>query len=237
MSTRITLSHNDFFHLYKEVFNDRDIFLTLTQKNTKIGDIHVCLSPEDFMLIYSGMHAKIQEIYQKAQEKEEEIEKSITDQVCKRIEKKGAYALMGSYVYGDESDPKEEQIKRGLEFFTKIKKSNIEIVENIRHKTMEDGVYDRVFSAIFENRDNIKREINAKLSMAVLKLYDWTFKFRPNIFEEKMNSISHIRRINLDEMSLNELEKIKAQVEEFSYKVDLIEDNSTPTFFDLRDKF
>lgn len=119
MSTKISLSHNEFIHVYNECFDEENAFISFHPSDNRMGRIAVALDPSSAVVVYSGLKSHISKILDIAKNSDDDIMKKVVLQVDKRIKSKGAFAVLGEIPYGNCEDPRDDQIRRGFEYFAK----------------------------------------------------------------------------------------------------------------------
>jgi len=129
MSTKISLSYNDFIHVYNECFDEDNVFLDFRPSDQRMGRIAIALDPSSAVVIYSGLRSQISKILDNAKRSDDEIMGKVVSQVDKRIKSKGAFAVLGEIPYGSCEDPREDQIQRGFDYFAKHRDKNRNMVD------------------------------------------------------------------------------------------------------------
>jgi hypothetical protein len=137
MSTKISLSNNNFTHVYNECFDDTNTYIHFRNSDKRVSDVTIMMDPSSVAVVFSGLRKNVASLVGKASDTNEEISERVNKQVEKRIARKGAYGNMGTIIYGSVDDPIEDQISRGEEYFKKIRddsktklKSAIEAIDD-----------------------------------------------------------------------------------------------------------
>jgi len=114
MSTKSTLYYTDEMHLFKECFLDNSIFLKLNKKDLKL---ELEFNLLDFLKIVKTFDFK--EFEKQALLTDQQIKDYCEKTIEKRLTEEGSFAKFGFMVYGDVNLPKEEQIQKGFEYYSK----------------------------------------------------------------------------------------------------------------------
>ncbi len=134
MSTKYSLFYSDSFHLYREFYDDKSIFLKLNNSKIKI---EVEFSVAELSNLASVFN--FESLANQANITDEDILKYVSEEVQKRIENKNAinceFLNFGFLIYGENSLSKEKQIENGMQHF-KEKRDYLKILyEQVKSKS------------------------------------------------------------------------------------------------------
>lgn len=118
MSTKITLSHNDFIHVYNECFDDFNVYVNFDISDDRFGSFKIKLDAPTVMVMYAGLRKHVAMIMENGMTTDGEIKDKVEKQVTKRLNKSNLYAAMSSMPYGSVTDPVDQQKSRGIDYFT-----------------------------------------------------------------------------------------------------------------------
>lgn len=144
MSTKITLSGNEFVHVYNEVFDEENAFIEFNISDKRLSRMTVAIDASTAIIIYAGLQIQIANALKNAYRTDEQIMTQVKKQVEKRNSKGGIYSIMGEVPYGPSSDPLEEQISRGFNYFKSHRDKYKEMVDKalslVDDKDMEESI-------------------------------------------------------------------------------------------------
>jgi hypothetical protein len=130
----MTVAHGPNFHLYREVFDDRHLYLELegVQYEATYNRVMVPIPVHIWEVIrqYEGVDLSF------ADKTDEEVRQYVEPEVDERIARykeeenpktKDLIALLGSIPYGRADAPREEQIARGVSYFNDLRETQRQI--------------------------------------------------------------------------------------------------------------
>jgi hypothetical protein len=127
MSTKATIAYGPTFHFYQEVFDDDAVYLELEGVQFEAGYNRVMVPIPvhiwEVIRQYPGVDLSF------AEKTDAELEQYVEQEVNERVRQyqeasenaKGLVSLCGALVYGSAEEPREQQIARGLEYFTNMR--------------------------------------------------------------------------------------------------------------------
>jgi len=130
MSTKITLFFDDKIHFYQECFDENHVYLKLENDmfSTKLS-----FSLEEIIGIVNSIDIDL--LKKQAALTDEEIEQYVQSTVAARIRSSNALVhVFGSLVYGDASDPVEDQEKKGIGYYSQKRDSLKKVLEVLDNK-------------------------------------------------------------------------------------------------------
>lgn len=160
MSTKITLSHNDFIHVYNEVFNDESVFIEFNISDDRMSRITVTLDPSTAIVMYAGLHGQIENSLNHAQRTDDQIMEQVKKQVAKRTSKGGVYSIMGEIPYGLSSDSAEQQISRGFDYFKSHRDKYKDMVDKAMSLIDDKNIEETIMSINKKDANRIASKIN-----------------------------------------------------------------------------
>ena len=149
MSTKCSLYYCENFHLYRESFDEKSIYLKINNEKIKIN---IEFSLQDFAKISACFNF---EALKKQSEITDEDIKNYVKNVIKLRDTDGIGSLFGIGVYGSTLLPKETQIENGINFFKEKRNSIKLLLEQMENKKTYDipfGLED----IIYENSKVVK---------------------------------------------------------------------------------
>jgi len=141
MSTKSTIRYGDAFHLYHEAFDDANIYLELTQDpqfEASPGQITVAIPLEIWEVIRQGSSIDLSLVEKTDDQIRQMVETGVKDRwdKIKEAEAKGQnpgiLRSIGLLIYGSADDPVQEQIKKGIEYYTERRKYQEELAGKIK---------------------------------------------------------------------------------------------------------
>ncbi len=139
MSTKCTIAYGKNFHFYHEVLDDNFVYLQLegVEFEASYNQVMVSIPVHIWEVIrqYEGIDLSW------ADKTDEEIKEYIEKEVDARIKnyqeaenesQKNMISLCGSLTFGGADEPREEQIKRGIEQYQQLKKHQQEVKKAIQ---------------------------------------------------------------------------------------------------------
>ena len=129
MSTKSTLLSFDSVHLYTEAFDDKNVYLEMD--NIKFNASNNQITLEIPIEIWEVIRQK-EAIYHYCHDwTDDYIKDYVENEVSKRINEKGILRIFGMFIYGDADDCKEEQIKIGIDYYTKKRTEENALINKI----------------------------------------------------------------------------------------------------------
>ena len=139
MSTKCTIAYGKNFHFYHEVLDDNFVYLQLegVQFEASYNQVTVTIPVHIWEVIrqYEGIDLSW------AERTDEEIKDHVEKEVDARIKKyqeaeneseKNMISLCGSLTFGRADEPRQEQIKRGIEEYLGLKKHQQQVKKAIQ---------------------------------------------------------------------------------------------------------
>ena len=114
MSTKSSLYYSDEMHLFIESFSDNSIFLKLNKKDFKLKLEFPLL---DFLKMAKTFDFK--EFEKQALLTDKQIKDYCESKIEQRLKEENYFPMLGFMVYGDSSSPREEQIQKGFDYYSK----------------------------------------------------------------------------------------------------------------------
>lgn len=138
MSTKCTIKYGDGFHFYDECFDDDNVYLQLDEADVEMYGRQVTLAIPKAVWAVIRESAPVELPYAKM--KDSEIEAEVTKTVDERIaeykvadeKSKPILNFMGSLPFGGADSPREEQIARGIEYYSSERRRQKRILNQIR---------------------------------------------------------------------------------------------------------
>jgi len=139
MSTKCTIKYGDDFHFYNECFDEENVYLDLDNgmwEANSNGSVTVAIPKAVWATIRESAPVDLPYAYLT----DEELEAKVNEEVDKRIDEynnetnermKHLSAFFGSMTYGLVTDPREEQIKNGIESFKLWRERQRKIADQI----------------------------------------------------------------------------------------------------------
>lgn len=146
MSTKSTIAYGDDFHLYKECFDDANIYLELTNNpEFEVTQEHVIVAIplEIWEVVRQRSFIDLSLINKTDDEIRQMVEADIKERMdtIKEAEAKGQnpgiLRACGLLVYGSADEPIQVQVEKGVEYYTKRRQFQKELTARI--KTLEQG--------------------------------------------------------------------------------------------------
>ena len=139
MSTKSTIKYGDDFHFYNECFEDDKVYLELDKASwdaDSTGRITVGIP----IAIWEFIKDTPSTEFKYAHMSDSDLEKDVTNYVDERIAKynseedtaKAWTNFIGCIPYGLASDPRDEQISRGIDYYTCIREKELKTVNKIK---------------------------------------------------------------------------------------------------------
>jgi len=137
MSTKSTIAHGETFHFYHECLDEDHVYLEIetTQFEAGYGRVMVPIPIHIWEVIRRLGAARLDLADRTDEELRAEVEAEVDRRVAEyrdaiRKDERGAawVSLCGSLLYGGADDPREEQVARGLEYFTAERRRQREVV-------------------------------------------------------------------------------------------------------------
>ena len=128
MSTKISLFYNDRIHIYQECFDEENIFIATNHPHLQITQE---LSLDDFVAMTASIN--LQSLLKQANITDEKIKNYVELQVAKRAKNECIFSLLHeSVIFGKKTDSFHDQVKRGIEFYTKKRNRLQNLLEKIK---------------------------------------------------------------------------------------------------------
>lgn len=150
MSTKSSLASGDDFHFYHEAFVDNDVYLELRgdvvefEAGPRSVTVRIPIHVWEHIRHYGGFTPEYAEMDDAA------LLDHVTQEVDERIQeweaagKSGLSAIFGAAVYGTADEPRDEQIAHGMEYLSRTRAEEREIMGRLRairerHAKLYDG--------------------------------------------------------------------------------------------------
>lgn len=114
MSSKISLYYSDEMHLFRGCFLDESVFLKLNKKDLKLELEFTLL---DFLKMAKVFDFK--ELETQALLTDQQIKEYCEKTIEERLKQKDSFAQLGFMIYGDIKLPKEEQVQKGFDYYSK----------------------------------------------------------------------------------------------------------------------
>lgn len=138
MSTKSTLLSFKNAHLYTEAFDDKNVHLELenVQFNLSNGRVSIEIPIE----IWEVLRQKDTFQHYCNDWSDDYINDYVESEVSKRIGEKGMSRIFGVFIYGDTESCREDQVSRGIDYFTKKRSDEIDVINKIAANKIEAGI-------------------------------------------------------------------------------------------------
>lgn len=150
MSTKCTIAYGEDFHLYREVFDHEHVYLRLETTHFEAGydrvmipiPIHVWetirhLGGAELDLVDLSDGELLTRVHKEVGERMAEYEKAARE----RPDHAALLAIVGSLVYGTADEPRDDQIRHGMEYFQRERTRQKEL--HARITSLRSAVRDR----------------------------------------------------------------------------------------------
>lgn len=136
MSTKCTIAYGENFHLYREVFDSDHVYFELDTTHFEAGYgrvmIPIPLHIWETIRRLGGAELDLvdlsdEELLARAQKEVEERMAEYQRVARERPERAGLVAILGSLVYGTADEPRDQQIRHGMEYFRRERKRQNEL--------------------------------------------------------------------------------------------------------------
>ncbi len=126
MSTKSTIAHGENFHFYREAFDDDHVYLRLdtTHFEAGYGRVMVPIPIHIWETIRHLGGAQLDLVDRTDEDLLAKVQKEVDERTAEyqtvareRPDRAGLFAIIGSLVYGTADEPRDEQIRRGMEYF------------------------------------------------------------------------------------------------------------------------
>lgn len=126
MSTKSTIAYGDNFHFYHEALDDDHVYLELEGSEFEVGNNRVMVSIPIHIweTIRSLGGARLELVNHTDEDLVAMVEADVDDRIARHEEllrknpdRAGLASLCGLFVYGGADDPRQEQIKSGMEHY------------------------------------------------------------------------------------------------------------------------
>lgn len=137
MSTKATVVYGPNFHLYKEVFEDDQIYLELegVQYEAAYNQVMVPIPVHIWEVIRTYPGVNLSWVDNTDEELREHVEHEVDERLAEYEQAdpqaKQLISLFGSLVYGVADTPRTEQIDRGITYFTELREHQRQIKDAI----------------------------------------------------------------------------------------------------------
>lgn len=145
MSIKSTLAHGDNFHFYSEVFDDEHVYLCIKGAEFQASNrsVMVTIPLEIWEVIREHSIADFSYVGLT----DEHLLSQVTREVREHIEAfsaaddrhKPIVALHRALVYGDVTDPEEEQIKKGMAYLQRLRSDQEQMLDKITSLRAENA--------------------------------------------------------------------------------------------------
>lgn len=136
MSTKCTIAYGENFHLYREVFDSDHVYFELDTTHFEAGYgrvmIPIPLHIWETIRRLGGAELDLvdlsdEELLARVQKEVEERMAEYQRVARERPERAGLVAILGSLVYGTADEPRDQQIRHGMEYFRRERKRQNEL--------------------------------------------------------------------------------------------------------------
>lgn len=137
MSTKSTIAHGPNFHLYREGFDESNVYLEVegTQFEAGYNRVMVPIPVHIWEVIrqYAGIDLRY------ADKTDEELRQSVEKEVDERLKDygeasekaRGLISLSGFLAFGAADQPREQQVAQGMAYFTKVREHQAQVKQAI----------------------------------------------------------------------------------------------------------
>jgi hypothetical protein len=137
MSTKATIAYGSNFHLYHEVLDENYVYLELEGVQFEASYNHVMVPIPVHIWEFIRRHPGID--FKWVDKTDVEIGEHVEREVDERINRykeadqgrKGLASLLGSLVYGKADESRDEQIRKGIQYFEKVREHQQQIKQAI----------------------------------------------------------------------------------------------------------
>ena len=130
MSTKITLFYNQEVHVYQECFDEDNVFVNFDSVHFKVTKK---LSLEEFVGIGSSIN--YDSMLRQAEVTDEQIRSYVESRVAARSQTHCPFSQFHeTTIFGDMSDPVQQQIARGVAFYSKKRYKIKSLVEKVNFR-------------------------------------------------------------------------------------------------------
>ncbi|MBD2860159.1 hypothetical protein IB286_14245 [Spongiibacter sp. KMU-158] len=139
MSTKASIFYGERFHLYKEVADDFAVHLELTAEEYEVEPGRVRLRIPQSIWEVIRQHSEVTN-YQWAEKSDIEIQDYVNERVAERIKavedaasdnEKSRIDLSGFWIFGAATDPMDEQVRNGTEYFKRLRDEEKKVLDAI----------------------------------------------------------------------------------------------------------
>jgi hypothetical protein len=147
MSTKSTIAHGRDFHFYHEALDEDNVYLELENVEFEASYRRVMVKiPIDIweVIRHTGA-ARLDLVDSSDEELRQTVERQVGERVAEYERAKGdsrreaLVSLCGALVFGGADEPREEQIRRGLNYYVRDRERQHQIVTRMKeHKVIPD---------------------------------------------------------------------------------------------------
>ncbi len=147
MSTKSTIAHGRDFHFYHEALDEDNVYLELENVEFEASYRRVMVKiPIDIweVIRHTGA-ARLDLVDSSDEELRQMVERQVGERVAEYERAKGdsrrktLVSLCGALVFGGADEPREEQIRRGLNYYVRDRERQRQIVTRMKeHKVIPD---------------------------------------------------------------------------------------------------
>lgn len=136
MSTKCTIAYGENFHLYREVFDSDHVYFELdtTHFESGYGRVMIPIPLHIWETIRRLGGAELDLVDLSDEELLARVQKEVEERMAEyqrvareRPERAGLVAILGSLVYGTADEPRDQQIRHGMEYFRRERKRQNEL--------------------------------------------------------------------------------------------------------------
>ena len=149
MSTKATIAYGENFHFYYECFDTDHVYLQLENMSfeASTGQVTVAIPIDVWETIRCLAPARLELIEASDDELRSIVERQVDERIAKyeqikteHPDRAGLFAFFGSLVFGGADRPRGEQIKRGLEHYTRERERQQSVAQRMaEHRKVEKG--------------------------------------------------------------------------------------------------
>lgn len=133
MSTKSTLAHGPNFHLYNEVFDDENVYLSLEKVHFEVDPDHVVISiPIHVWEVIRKFDGADFSLVNKGDEDILAMVERDVDARIKEYSQKPILGISGSLVYGDPEDSRDAQIDAGVAYYIEQREKQRQAKEAVK---------------------------------------------------------------------------------------------------------
>lgn len=149
MSTKSTIAHGRGFHFYHEAFDEDGVYLELEDVEFEAGYRRVMVKiPVDvWEVIRHTAPARLDLVDSSDEELRRTVERQVDERIAEYEQAKGdsqqeaLVSLFGALLFGSADEPHEEQVRSGVEYYTRERERQRQVVARMKeHHVRPEGM-------------------------------------------------------------------------------------------------